>query len=141
MEISEVKRHVSQTIERARRSAADRRVRADEASREYATFLDQVAVPLFRQVAMVLKAENYAFTVFTPGGGVRLMSDRNADDFVEVSLDTTGEQIAVMGRANRSRGGRVIQSEHPIGTGPVRNVTENAVLDFLLKGLEPFVER
>ncbi len=141
MEISEVKRHVSQAIERAKRSAADRRLRADEASREYSTFLERVAVPLFRQVAMVLKPENYAFTVFTPGGSVRLMSDRSADDYIELSLDTTGDHIAVMGHTNRSRGGRVIQSERPIGTGPVRDLTEEALLDFLMKELEPFVER
>ena len=47
---------------------------------------------MFRQVASALKAEGHHFTVFTPGGGVRLMSDKSSDDFIELSLDTSGEQ-------------------------------------------------
>ncbi len=59
-------------------------------------------MPLFRQVANILKAERYAFSVFTPTGGVRLMSDRSADDFIELSLDTTGERPVVVGVISRN---------------------------------------
>ncbi len=52
-------------------------------------------MPLFRQVANVLKAEGYQFTVFTPGGSVRLMSERNAEDYIELSLDTSGDEPLV----------------------------------------------
>ncbi len=78
METGEVRKRVVAAIDRARRKAADRRTRADAASREYESFLDAVAIPLFRQVAQALKAEGYPFTVFTPGGSVRLMSDKGA---------------------------------------------------------------
>jgi len=141
MEISDVRRRVTQAITRAKGTAAAKRTRVDEAAAEYSTFLEQKAIPLIRQVANVLKAENYAFTVFTPGGGVKLSSDRNADDFIELFLDTSGEEPAVVGRSRRSRGGRVVERERPLAPGPVRDVTEDAVLEFVLQELEPLVER
>ncbi len=141
MEISEVRRHLTETIERAKRAAVDRRTLVDEASREFVVFLEQVAIPLFRQVANVLKVQGYPFDVFTPGGSVRLMSEKNADDFIEITLDTTGEDPIVMGHCRRARGRRVLESERPVAAGPIRNLTEQQVLDFLVKELEPFVER
>jgi len=141
VEISDVRRQVTQAMERARRSAADRRARNDEASKEFDVFLSEQAVPLFRQVANVLRTLGYPFTVFTPGGSVRLMSDKSADDFIELFLDTTGEEALVMGHASRHRGRRVIESERPIGSGPVRDLSEETVLQFLLGELESYVER
>ena len=126
-------------MERARRRAADRRARADETSRAYDLFLDRLAIPLFRQIAGVLKAENYLFTVFTPGGSVRLMSDRGAQDYIELILDAGGDETVVAGHSSRSRGGRIIESERPIGDPAT--LTEDDVLAFMLKELEPFVER
>ena len=59
METSDVRKRLLATVDRARRAAADRRARADEASREYSVFLEQMAVPLFRQVANSLRADGY----------------------------------------------------------------------------------
>ena len=99
MEISDIKRRVVETIERARRLAGERRTRIDEAAREYEAFLDRIAIPVFKQVANVLRAESFPFTVFTPGGSVRLMSDRAAEDYIELELDTSGDEP----RGDRSR--------------------------------------
>jgi hypothetical protein len=140
MEVSTVRQRLLQTIDRAKRAAADRRARSDEASRVYTGFLDRTAVPLVRQIASVLKAEGMAYTVFTPAGSVRLMSDRSADDFIEIELDTTSDEPRVMGHTSRRRGQRVLEREQPIG-GNVADLTEEDVLEFLLKALEPFVER
>lgn len=141
MEISEVRRRLSETIERAKRAAMDRRAHVDEASREFVVFLEQIAIPLFRQVANVLRVQGYPFDVFTPGGSVRLMSEKNADDFIELMLDTTGGEPLVVGHSRRGRGRRVLEFERPVAEGPVRNITEQQVLAFLLKELEPFVEK
>ena len=142
MEISDVKKRVFETIERAKRTAAERRTRADEASREFDAFLNQIAVPLFRQIASVLKAEGRMFTVFTPGGSVRLMSDRSGDDYIELALDTGDPYPQVIGHASRGRGRRVTESETPLGRGgAVRDLTEEDVLAFVMKELEPLVER
>jgi hypothetical protein len=141
MEIADVRRRVVDTVDRAKRAASERRVRADEASREYATFLETIAVPLVRQVANALKAHGFSFGVFTPSGSVRLASEKSADDYIELTLDTSGEQPVIMGHSCRARGRRIIERERPIGSGHVRDVTEEQVLGFVLEELEPLVER
>jgi hypothetical protein len=141
MEISNVKRRVLETIDAARRTAAERRARVDEAGREYEQFLEQIAVPILRQVANVLRAEGHAFTVFTPGGSVRLMSDRAGDDYIELTLDSTGADPRVMGHTSRARGRRVVEAERPIADRTPAALTEEDVLGFVLKELGPFVER
>lgn len=141
METSEVRKRLTAIIELARRSAAERRTRNDEAARDYERFLDHVAVPLFRQVAGALKPAGYPFTVFTPSGSVRLMSDKNAEDYIELGLDTSGDHPAVIGLTNRARGRRVVTSERPIADEAVRDLTDEHVLTFLLTEIAPFVER
>ena len=142
MEISEVRRRVRETMERAKRMAAERRTRAEEATKEYDAFLNEVATPLLRQIAAVLRPESYMFTVFTPAGSVRLMSDRSSSDYIELLLDTNGPHPQVVGHSSRSRGRHVLEREQPIGKGgPIRELTEEDVLDFVLKELEPLVER
>jgi len=139
MEIADVKRQVLGAIERARRSAAARQTRHDEGARAYAEFLDRVAVPLMRQVANVLRAHGFPFTVFTPGGSVRLMSDKSSDDYFELLLDSTGDEPIVVGHGNRSRGRRVIESERALG--PPAEIGEEQLLEFVLREIEPLVER
>ena len=141
METSEVRQRVQQANDRAKRAAADRRALSDEAAREFDAFLERVAAPLFRQVANALRAAGYGFTVFTPGGSVRLMSDKTAEDFIELTLDSSGTRPVVMGRTSRGRGRRVVESERPVAEGPVRDITEDRLLSFLVEELEPFVER
>jgi hypothetical protein len=139
MEISLVRKRLTETIERARKQAAERRGRSDQAARDFTVFLQKVAVPLFRQIANALKADGYAFTVFTPSDSVRLMSDRSADDYIELTLDAEENPPQVMGEISRTRGSRVIDAERPVGAPDA--VSEEQLLDFLLKELEAFVER
>jgi hypothetical protein len=139
MEISVVRRRLTETIERAKKQAADRRGRSGQASRDFEVFLQKIAVPLFRQIANALKADGYAFTVFTPSGSVRLMSDRAAEDYIELTLDAAENPPQVVGHVSRTRGRRVIDAERPIGAPDT--LTEEQLLDFLLKELEAFVER
>jgi len=139
METSEIRKRLNQTIERAKRNAAERRARSDEAARAFETFLSATAVPIVRQVANILRSDGYQFSVSTPSGSVRLMSDRTAEDFIELSLDTAGETPQVVGHSSYSRGRRVRESERAIGAPA--ELTEEAVLAYLLKELEAFVER
>jgi hypothetical protein len=139
MEVSAVRRRVLETVERAKRAAAERRQRTDDASREYAVFLDTLAVPLMRQVANVLKVQGYPFSVNTPGGSVRLVSDKRGEDFVDLSLDTSGREPVVVGHSSRARGRRVIESERPIAAGPIPAITEDQLLAFVLDELEPML--
>ena len=92
MEVSQVRKRLKTSIDAARQRAQLQRQRASEAERAYATFLADVATPVTRQVANALKSEGYLFSVFTPGGGLRLASDKTRDDFIEVALDTSGDR-------------------------------------------------
>lgn len=141
MDIAVVRKRVADTIDRARRDARDRRTRADDAAREFATFLDRIAIPVCRQVANVLKSSSYDFVVHTPGGAVRLASERSADDYIELTLDTESDDFWVLGHSRRTRGRRVVDAERPIRRCPVRDITEEDVLAFVLGELAPFVER
>jgi len=142
LEISEVRRRVQAAMVAARERARARRERSDEAESAYVGFLDTIAAPLARQLIGVLKAEGYAFTVSTPGRGLRLSLDRGRDDFVELALQTDEDQPQVIGRIRRTRGSRTIDEEHPVkpGASP-QDLREEDVLEFLARALEPWLER
>ena len=138
METSDVKRQVLAVIERARQQASGRRARVDDATRAYSAWLNHVAIPLFRQVAGVLRAENRPFTVDTPAGGARLVSERG-NDYVALRLDTEGVEPFVVLETNRTWGGRVINEER--GIGEPSSLDDATLLDAVIGALEPFVAR
>ena len=142
MEISIVRRHVQAAMTSARDRARLRRQRADEADKAYGDFLDRVAIPLARQVVNALRAENYAFTVSTPGRGLRLSSDHGRDDFVELELRTDLDTPQVVGRIRRTRGSRTTDEERAIKPDTLpQDLTEEDVLGFLMEVLGPWLER
>jgi hypothetical protein len=141
METSTVRKRVNEAIELARREAGERRTRADQAAREYAQLLKEVATPLFRQIVDSLKAGSFHFSVFTPSGAVRLASDRAPEDFIELTLDTTGERPVVMLHTSRARGRRIIENERAIAADSVAAITDAQLLDEVMKELRPFVEK
>ena len=142
MEVAQVRKRVQAAIAEARRRAQEHRQRAADAERAYAAFLQDVATPVVRQVANALKVESYAFTVFTPGDGLRLASDRGRDDFIEFTLDLDAERPQVMGRISQTRGSRRLDEERPIkpGVSPA-DLTEDDVLDFVMQALGPWLAR
>ena len=129
-------------MDQARERAQQRRQRTADAERAYAAFLDNVAIPVTRMVQSALKAEGHAFTVFTPGGGLRLAADRGRDDYVEFALDTTGDHPQVIGRVSQARGSRTLESEGPVkpGAGPDA-ISDEDVLEFYVRALAPWLER
>lgn len=129
-------------LEQARKDSAERRARADLAATSYDTFLRDVATPVFRMFANVAKAEGHGFAVFTPAGGVRLASERHADDFMEIWLDTTLDPPQVSTRVNRVRGRDLTTREEPLRAGaPIGGLTDEDVFAFLLANIGPLVER
>jgi hypothetical protein len=144
MEVSTVRNRVRDMLERSKRSADDRRAarraQMDAATHEYELFLQRIAVPLFKQLANVLRVESYQFDVFTPGGSVLLMAGRGNDDYIEVVLDTNGRAPKLLGRASHSRGGNVTQTELVLNaTSDISALTEEDLLGFLLSELEEFI--
>ena len=141
MEVSQVNKRVQIAIEQARGRAQTRRHAAASADKAYALFLETVATPVTRLVANSLKVESHAFTVFTPGGGLRLASDRSRDDYIEFALDTASDPPQVVGRISHTRGSRTLDEERPVKPGtPPEELSEEDVLTFLLAALEPWLE-
>jgi hypothetical protein len=142
MEVSDVRRRLRGAIEEAKRHAAERRARRDEASRAWAAVLPEVVVPAFHTMASALTGEGHRFKVVTPGDAVRLSLERSAEEFIELALDTTREIPAVMVRSTRGRGRRLVSSERVAREGAaIAQLTQEDVIGVLLEELVPFIER
>lgn len=137
-----MRRRLTAAIDRARKGSQERRERLTTTERAYNTFLSDVAVPVTRMLASALKADGYPFTVNTPGGSVRLASDKGRDDYIELALDATADPPEVLGITRYVRGSRTVSEERPLkpGASP-QAITEDDVLEFYLKALEPWLER
>ncbi len=142
MEISDIRRRLRHALEQAKKDSAERRARTDLAATAYDAFLRDVATPVFRMFANVAKAEGHAFAVFTPAGGVRLASERHADDFMEIWLDVSLDPPQVATRVSRVRGRDVTTREGLLREGaPTNGLTDEDVFAFLLSSVGPLVER
>jgi hypothetical protein len=142
MDVSELRKRIIRALDDARKDASNRRVVVDEAAKAYETFLTEIATPVMRQAALVLKAENHPFTVQTPAGTVRLVSDSASQTFIEFALDTSGTQAAVIGRVSLARGrqGHLIE-ERPIADKPVASLLEEDLSAFLIAEIPKLIVR
>lgn len=139
-DVAVIRKRIRAEIEKARRDQAERRSRVAEATRAYEQFLEQAAIPVFRMFANVLKAEGYPFEVATPGGGVRLQSERNREDAIEIELDTTADPPEPLVTIKRVRGSRIVQSERGIKWNTaLAQLTEDDVTEMLLEELRPWL--
>ncbi len=142
MEVSFVRQQLKIALDKSRRTSQERRQRVADATRTFDTFLATVATPVFRMAAGVLKAEGLPFTVSTPAGSVRLASDSQREDVIEIVLDTETDPPEVMGRVHRARGSRTLAEDLPVKAGArPEQIDEDQVLHFLLTVLEPWLSR
>lgn len=133
MDISEIRRRLRAAVEKAREASAERRARVDQAGRDYEAFLEERAVPAFRQVATALTGEGHPFRISTPAGAVRLAAERSPEEFVEVTLDSSVDPPQVMAQITRGRGRRSLVEDRPLAPGtPIAEITESDVVDFLV---------
>lgn len=140
MDVALIRKRLKAEIDQARRTAAERRERSKSATRAYETFLDEIAIPTFRQIANVLRVEGIPFELQTPSDGVRLVSDRNRDDVIALELDATQDPPQVMVSALRSWGSRVLRTERAIKERTsIELLTEEDVLDRVLEDLRPWL--
>ncbi len=139
-DVAVVRKRVKTAIEQARRDQAERRGRVAEATRAYETFLEGSAIPVFKMFANILKSEGLHFEVMTPAGGVRLQSERQRDDSIEMELDTSADPPQPLVTITRVRGSRIIQSDRSIkGSNPLVHLTEDDVIEMLLEELRPWL--
>lgn len=142
LEVSSVRRLVAGRLADLRRAAALRRERAAVAERDYAGFLAEAATPAFTLVAQVLSAENHPFRVTTPGGGVRMASDRSPRTYVDLRLDTSASDPMVVAEVSRERGHRVLVDDRPLAPGrAIGSLTDQDVVEFLVAAIGDLIER
>jgi hypothetical protein len=142
IDVGEVRRRLKGALETARRTAAERRTRSDEAARQYDAFLAQRAVPVFQHMASALTAEGHPFKMMTPSGAVRLSPERAPDEFIELTLDSSFDPPEVVMHVVRGRGRRTIETEQPLRERTaVADLTEEHVLEVLIREVVPFVQR
>ena len=139
-DVGVVRKRVRFAIEQARRDAAERRGRVADARKQFETFLETSAVPVFRMFAGILKAEGLSFEVMTPAEGVRLQSERNREDAIEVVLDTTADPPEPLVTVTRTRGSRITQTDRSVkGNTPLVQLTEDDVIEMLVEELRPWL--
>jgi hypothetical protein len=142
MEISLVRKRLRDSIEDAQKNATARRAANRDAIAAWEQALERVVTPLLQQISQVLKSEGYAFRVITPAGTVRLTSERSADDYIEVGLDTSGAVPLVVARVNRTRGRERFADEQIVASGDaIAALSEERLLDLFTSMLGPYLER
>jgi len=143
LDAGEVRKRLRHTIEAAKREAAARRAALTSEQQAFDAFLENHAVPVLRLVASALKAEGHVFQVLTPAGTVRLQSDRERDDYLEVVLDGSKGTPTVIGRSSYVRGSQLQTTEQRIGetAALVSDLADEDVFEWVLRVILPFVER
>lgn len=140
MDVSVIRKRLKAEIEQARRQSAERRERTKATTRSYEQFLDEIAVPAFRQMATVLRAEGIPFEVQTPTGGVRLVSDRARDDGITLELDATHDPPQVTLSSTRTWGSHVTQTERAVKERtPIEKITEEDLFEKLFEEVRPWL--
>ena len=142
MELDQIRRRVQSRLADIKRAAAERRDKVATAERAYGVFLASVATPLVNAVAQSLSAEGYAYRVTTPGGAVRMSSDRSNRTYLEIRLDTAGREPQLVAEVGRERGSRVFADERPICQGTaIDAVTDERLLAAILDAMGDLIER
>lgn len=142
LEVAQIRRRVQNRLTDLKRAAGERRDRVAAAERVFATFLSEVAVPIFKTFAQTLTAESYPYKVVTPGDTVRLVSDRSNRTYVDLRLDTSLPTPAIMAEVSRERGSRVTTDDRFVAEGvAIEATTDEHVLEFLLDVMADVIER
>jgi len=142
LDTAEVNRRLTHHLADLQKAAARRRAETDEARRAFDLVLEREVAPTVRQLAQVLKARGFPFSVQTPAGAVRLVSDRSSDDFLAVELDVSRRPPAVVVQRQDTRGRRLLADERVLREGAgVASLEAEQTLDVLLELIEPFVEK
>jgi hypothetical protein len=139
-DLTDLRRRVRQAMQDAKRKAAERRASRDAAAAAWATAVAEIVEPVSTNVAAAMTGEGLPFRLETPRGTVRLVSERSADDYIELVLDDADERDApeVIGRTVRGRGRQSVTVVEEL-LGPPSELSEDRVILFLMGALAPFV--
>jgi hypothetical protein len=142
MELVQIRRRVQMKLADIKRAAAERREKVAAAERAFGPFLADVATPTISAIVQSLSAEGYAYRLTTPGGAIRMSSERSNRTYVELRLDTAGREPQLVAQIGRERGSRVLEDERPVCEGmAIEAVTDEHLLAALLDLLPELIER
>lgn len=142
LETAEVRRQLTHRLAELKKAQAQRRAAVDAARAAFDAVLEREIAPTMRQFAQALKAEGIAFSVQTPAGAARLVSERSSDNAIDILLELGGPQPAVVVRSAYTRGRRQREDERTLAQGDaIAAIDAERVLAALLDVIEPFVER
>jgi hypothetical protein len=143
MDVSELRQKILRAIDEGKPDdRAKRRAQIDTANAAYERFLENVAVPLFKQAQSILNAERRPFTVHSPADGVKLVSDASPSTFLEFVLDTSGELPQVIGRVSRAKSRGVTVEEQPLAAGKaIDQLTDDDVAGFFVTEIPKLVKK
>jgi len=142
MDVSEIRKQIIRALDNARKDADARRQATDQAASEYEIFLRDVAVPLFRQASVVLRALGHEFSANTPAGSVRLESP-SAQEYLELELDARSGRAQVIGRTGmmRGRSGPLVEERPLAAHKKIGDLTDEDVATFLTTEIPRLVMR
>jgi hypothetical protein len=139
-DIALIRKRLRLETDQARRASAARRERAKSQTTAYNSFLDTVAIPIFRQFATVLRAEGIPFEVQTPAGGVRLAPERTREDGITLELDVTQDPPAVVLRTTHTWGSQISRSDRTLKAGTaIDAISEDDLLERLFEDIRPWL--
>jgi hypothetical protein len=142
MEPDQIRRRVQARLADIKRASAERRESVAAAERAYEKFLADVATPTVTAVAQSLSAEGYPYRVTTPGGAVRMSSERSGRTYLEVRLDTAGASPQLIAEVGRERGSRVLADERPICQRmAIDAITDELLLAAIIDAMAELIER
>jgi hypothetical protein len=143
MEPSVLRKRVREAIDAARHAAAARRAAGDAAALAWRSVRDSVVTPAWQQTVQVLRAEGHLLQVSTPGDTVRVRSEKNPQDGVELALESGSQGPFLLQRVTTTRGREVTSDERVAvsGTDTIAAITEEQAIALLLSALAPFFER
>ena len=142
LEVAQIRRRVQVRLADLKKVAATRRDRVVAAEKAYETFLSSLALPTLTTFAQALSAEAYPYRVLTPGGSVRLSSDRSNKTYVELRLDTSARVPSIVGEISRERGHRLVTEERVLAGGtPLEEITDEMLVEFVLEAMADLIER
>lgn len=139
-ELAELRRRVRQQMQDAKRRKAERREARDAAAKAWDTAVAEIVEPAATQMAAALTGEGLPVRLETPRGTIRLVSQRSADDYIELVLDGDDEQESpeVIGRTVVGRGRQsVTVLERSLGAPGA--LTDDSVTEFLLSAIGPWI--
>lgn len=139
-DLADLRRRVRQAIQDAKRQSAARREARDAASAAWATAVADVVEPAATVFAAALTGEGMPFRLETPRGTVRLVSERSADDYIEIALDDSDDRESpeVIGRSvlGRGRQGVTVVEET---LGAPASLTDDRLTAFYLTAIAPWI--